>query len=162
MNIILCSHASRWHDIAVCVIRGSLKPEATHVQDIDVDVDVGEIQKVKFLWNNKVINLFRPKMGASQITVQSGKDGKEYVSDIPSVWLYLCTCLSLHPPILPIILHPASFLFTSSFITNSSVSQLSHLPDICSSNSLIKSPNFSSHLTTYPSDLLWKLEYNFP
>lgn len=81
------------------VIRGSLKPEARHVRDIDVDINVGEIQKVKFLWNNKVINLFRPTLGASQITVQSGVDGKEYVSDIPSLvsFMLLPAYASSHP-----------------------------------------------------------------
>ncbi|XP_052569236.1 pancreatic lipase-related protein 2 [Peromyscus californicus insignis] len=76
--ILVALYGSNGNSKQYEIFKGSLKPEAMHVQDIDVDVDVGEIQKVKFLWNNKVINLFRPKMGASQITVQSGKDGKEY------------------------------------------------------------------------------------
>ncbi|XP_007518517.1 pancreatic lipase-related protein 2 [Erinaceus europaeus] len=59
------------------IFRGSLKPDATYTSDIDVDLNVGQIQKVKFLWNNYVINLFWPKVGASKITVQSG-DGTEY------------------------------------------------------------------------------------
>lgn len=61
----------------VYVCRGSLKPEANHVRDIDVDINVGKVQKVKFLWNNHVINLFTYKLGASRITVQSGEDGTE-------------------------------------------------------------------------------------
>ncbi|XP_037599901.1 pancreatic lipase-related protein 2 isoform X2 [Cebus imitator] len=60
------------------IFKGSLKPDASYMHDIDVDLNVGKIQKVKFLWNNNVINLFRPKLGASQITVQSGEDGTEY------------------------------------------------------------------------------------
>ncbi|KAM5243672.1 pancreatic lipase-related protein 2-like [Hipposideros larvatus] len=60
------------------IFKGSLKPNAFHMLDIDVDLNVGTIQKVKFLWNNHVINLFRPKLGASQITVQSGQDGTKY------------------------------------------------------------------------------------
>ncbi|CAK6436074.1 unnamed protein product [Pipistrellus nathusii] len=60
------------------IFRGSLKPDANHVRDIDVDLNVGKIQKVKFLWNNHVINLFTYKLGASRITVQSGEDGTEY------------------------------------------------------------------------------------
>ncbi|KAM7074036.1 pancreatic lipase-related protein 2-like isoform 1-T2 [Molossus nigricans] len=60
------------------IFKGSLKPEASHMRDIDVDLNVGKIQKVKFLWNNHVINLFRPKLGASRITVQSGEDGTTY------------------------------------------------------------------------------------
>ncbi|XP_019315101.2 pancreatic lipase-related protein 2-like [Panthera pardus] len=60
------------------IFKGSLQPHASHMRDIDVDINVGKIQKVKFLWNNHVINLFRPKLGASQITVQSGENGTEY------------------------------------------------------------------------------------
>uniref|UniRef100_A0A452T5F6 Triacylglycerol lipase n=1 Tax=Ursus maritimus TaxID=29073 RepID=A0A452T5F6_URSMA len=60
------------------IFKGSLKPQANHTLDIDVDLNVGEVQKVQFLWNNHVINLFRPKLGASQITVQSGENGTEY------------------------------------------------------------------------------------
>ncbi|KAI4557808.1 hypothetical protein MJG53_018561 [Ovis ammon polii x Ovis aries] len=51
-------------------IGGSLQPDASHMHDIDVDLNIGKVQKVKFLWNNNVINLFRPKLGASRITVQ--------------------------------------------------------------------------------------------
>ncbi|XP_006920897.1 pancreatic lipase-related protein 2 [Pteropus alecto] len=60
------------------IFKGSLKPDASHMLVIDVDLNVGKIQKVKFLWNKHVINLFRPKLGASHITVQSGEDGTEY------------------------------------------------------------------------------------
>ncbi|XP_011856517.1 PREDICTED: pancreatic lipase-related protein 2 [Mandrillus leucophaeus] len=60
------------------IFKGSLKPDASHMHAIDVDLNVGKIQKVKFLWNNYVINLFKPKLGASHITVQSGEDGTEY------------------------------------------------------------------------------------
>ncbi|KAL6087378.1 hypothetical protein STEG23_027594 [Scotinomys teguina] len=70
--ILVALYGSNGNSKQYEIFKGSLKPEATHVQDIDVDVSVGELQKVKFLWNNKAINLLRPKMGASQITVQSG------------------------------------------------------------------------------------------
>ncbi|KAM9197643.1 pancreatic lipase-related protein 2-like [Dugong dugon] len=60
------------------IFKGSLRPDASHVLDIDVDLNVGEIQKVKFLWYNNMIDLFWPTLGASQITVQSGEDGTEY------------------------------------------------------------------------------------
>ncbi|XP_039727032.1 pancreatic lipase-related protein 2-like isoform X1 [Pteropus medius] len=60
------------------IFKGSLKPDASHMLVIDVDLNVGKIQEVKFLWNKHVINLFRPKLGASHITVQSGEDGTEY------------------------------------------------------------------------------------
>ncbi|TKC48561.1 hypothetical protein EI555_016242, partial [Monodon monoceros] len=60
------------------IFKGSLQPDASHMHDIDVDLNVGKVQKVKFLWNNNVLNLFRPKLGASRITVQSGEDRAEY------------------------------------------------------------------------------------
>lgn len=83
----------------VCTFRGSLQPHAIHMRNIDVDLNVGKIQKVKFLWNNHVINLFRPKLGASQITVQSGENGTKCVSLIPptSHCLYLPINLSTLP-----------------------------------------------------------------
>ncbi|OBS58925.1 hypothetical protein A6R68_09950, partial [Neotoma lepida] len=46
-----------------------------HVTEIDSDVDVGDLQKVKFLWYNNVINPTLPRVGASTITVERN-DGK--------------------------------------------------------------------------------------
>ncbi|XP_069755569.1 pancreatic lipase-related protein 2-like [Narcine bancroftii] len=46
-----------------------LKSEKEFTADIDVDKDVGEVTKVKFIWNNKLPNLFGPKIGAETITV---------------------------------------------------------------------------------------------
>ncbi|XP_037693500.1 pancreatic lipase-related protein 2-like [Choloepus didactylus] len=60
------------------IFKGSLKPDVSHMREIDMDLNVGKIQKVKFLWKNDVLNLFLPTLGASQITVQSGEDGTEY------------------------------------------------------------------------------------
>ncbi|XP_006088226.1 pancreatic lipase-related protein 2-like [Myotis lucifugus] len=60
------------------IFKGSLKPDAKHVRDIDVDINVGKIQKVTFLWNNQWINMFWYNLGASNITVQSGEYGTEY------------------------------------------------------------------------------------
>lgn len=94
----------------VCVFRGSLKPNAQHTLDIDVDLNVGKIQKVKFLWNNHVINIFPAKLGASQITVQSGQDGTKWVSFIPPNFLYLSINLSMHP-FIQIPPHPSMYSF---------------------------------------------------
>lgn len=111
----------------VCVFRGSLKPDASHMLVIDVDLNVGKIQEVKFLWNKHVINLFRPKLGASHITVQSGEDGTECVSFIlsKSYFLYLPIDLSVHtyihtnayPPVLYPSTHPLSHPFLSIHLT---------------------------------------------
>ncbi|XP_012519326.1 PREDICTED: pancreatic triacylglycerol lipase [Propithecus coquereli] len=57
------------------IFKGSLKPEDTHSAEFDSDVDVGDLQKVKFIWYNNVINLTLPKVGASKITVETN-DGK--------------------------------------------------------------------------------------
>ncbi|XP_070287912.1 pancreatic lipase-related protein 2-like [Myotis yumanensis] len=60
------------------IFSGSLKPRTKYVRDIDVDINVGKIQKVTFLWRKHGINLIWYKMGASRITVQSGEYGTEY------------------------------------------------------------------------------------
>ncbi|KAG8517421.1 Inactive pancreatic lipase-related protein 1 [Galemys pyrenaicus] len=75
------------------IFKGSLKPDANHVTGIDLDFDIGKIEKVKFLWNNHVINLFQPKLGASQITVQSsdGTDDFGIVEAAPRKCLNLPT-----------------------------------------------------------------------
>ncbi|XP_036988775.2 pancreatic triacylglycerol lipase [Artibeus jamaicensis] len=59
------------------VFSGVLKPDSIHSNDIDSDVDVGDLQEVKFLWYNNMINPTLPKVGASQITVERN-DGKVY------------------------------------------------------------------------------------
>ncbi|EHA99631.1 Pancreatic triacylglycerol lipase, partial [Heterocephalus glaber] len=51
------------------IYKGSLKPGNTHTSQIDSDVDVGDLQKVKFIWYNNVINLTLPRVGASRVTV---------------------------------------------------------------------------------------------
>ncbi|XP_059517525.1 pancreatic lipase-related protein 2-like isoform X1 [Myotis daubentonii] len=60
------------------IFKGSLKPDAKHVRDIDVDINLGKIQKIKFLSDNHWLNIFRDKLGASKITVQSGEYGTKY------------------------------------------------------------------------------------
>ncbi|XP_068953673.1 inactive pancreatic lipase-related protein 1-like [Petaurus breviceps papuanus] len=59
------------------IYKGVLIKESTHSSEIDVAVNVGTLEKVKFLWNNNVINPTFPKVGASKITVQT-EDGKEH------------------------------------------------------------------------------------
>uniref|UniRef100_A0A4X2M4Q8 Triacylglycerol lipase n=1 Tax=Vombatus ursinus TaxID=29139 RepID=A0A4X2M4Q8_VOMUR len=65
---------SRQYDI----FKGSLRPGASHKKEIDVDINVGKVEQVKFLWNNNVMNLFQPTLGASKVTVESGEDGTQY------------------------------------------------------------------------------------
>lgn len=64
----------------ISLSRGVLKPGSTHSNEFDADLDVGTIQKVKFLWNNHVVNPTLPKVGASKITVQKGEEKTVYVS----------------------------------------------------------------------------------
>lgn len=47
------------------IFKGSLKPDAKHVRDIDVDINVGKIQKVTFLWKKHWLNISWYKLGAS-------------------------------------------------------------------------------------------------
>ncbi|XP_043841868.1 inactive pancreatic lipase-related protein 1-like [Dromiciops gliroides] len=63
---------TKQHDI----FKGVLKTKSTHSNEIDVAVNVGTLEKVKFLWNNNAINPTFPKVGASKITVQT-EDGTE-------------------------------------------------------------------------------------
>lgn len=55
--------------------RGTLEPDSTHSNEFDSDVDVGDLQKVKFVWYNRVINPTLPRVGASKIMVERN-DGK--------------------------------------------------------------------------------------
>ncbi|NXQ23543.1 LIPP lipase, partial [Alaudala cheleensis] len=55
------------------ITRGTLKPSNTYTAYIDANVNVGDVTKVKFLWNNNVVNPGLPKLGASTITVEVGQ-----------------------------------------------------------------------------------------
>ncbi|XP_066476522.1 inactive pancreatic lipase-related protein 1-like isoform X1 [Tiliqua scincoides] len=57
------------------IFRGKLHPDETYTELIDVELNVGTVTKVKFLWNNNIINPTLPKLGAARITVQDGEDG---------------------------------------------------------------------------------------
>ncbi|CAK7301304.1 Pancreatic triacylglycerol lipase [Vulpes lagopus] len=59
------------------VFKGTLQPESTHSNEFDSDVEVGDVQKVKFVWYNNVINPTLPRVGASKITVERN-DGKVF------------------------------------------------------------------------------------
>lgn len=50
--------------------RGTLQADNTHSNEFDSDVDVGDLQKVKFIWYNNVINPTLPRVGASKIVVE--------------------------------------------------------------------------------------------
>ncbi|XP_007518537.1 inactive pancreatic lipase-related protein 1 [Erinaceus europaeus] len=60
------------------IFRGIIKPGSTHSKEFDAEMDVGTIQKVKFLWNNNVVNPSFPKVGATRITVQKGEEKTVY------------------------------------------------------------------------------------
>ena len=152
----------------VYVFRGSLQPDATHMHDIDVDLNIGKVQKVKFLWNNNVINLFRPKLGASRITVQGGEDRTECVSFIPSKVLFsIFSYQSVHQPIHSSIQSPTyasmhlstntciqPFLFIHLSV-HSSIQPSIQTPVVScfwpSSQLSIHLPNYSPQLSIYPS-----------
>ncbi|XP_041124925.1 inactive pancreatic lipase-related protein 1-like [Polyodon spathula] len=61
---------TRQHEIA----KTKLKPGSTYSAYIDTEVDVGEVQKVKFIWDNNQINPLLPKLGAQVLVLQRGKD----------------------------------------------------------------------------------------
>ncbi|MCJ8730624.1 hypothetical protein PDJAM_G00186700 [Pangasius djambal] len=57
---------------------GILSPGNTYKLLIDVEKEVDELTYVKFIWNNNVLNPLLPKFGATQITVQRGRDGETF------------------------------------------------------------------------------------
>uniref|UniRef100_A0A670Y7D6 Triacylglycerol lipase n=1 Tax=Pseudonaja textilis TaxID=8673 RepID=A0A670Y7D6_PSETE len=57
------------------IFRGNLRPGEIHTKLIDVELKVGTITKVKFLWNNVFINPTLPQLGAAKIMVQDGETG---------------------------------------------------------------------------------------
>ncbi|XP_059981958.1 pancreatic triacylglycerol lipase isoform X1 [Lagenorhynchus albirostris] len=59
------------------IFKGILQPDSTHSNEFDSDVEVGDVQKVKFIWYNNVINPTRPRVGASKISVERN-DGKVF------------------------------------------------------------------------------------
>lgn len=59
--------------------RGKLYPDETYTELVDAELNIGTVTKVKFLWNNDVINPTFPKLGAAKILVQAGEDGHMYV-----------------------------------------------------------------------------------
>lgn len=66
--------ASVNENVPISLPRGVIAPGATHSNEFDAELDVGTIQKVKFLWDNHVVNPTFPKVGASKITVQKGEE----------------------------------------------------------------------------------------
>ncbi|XP_028585974.2 inactive pancreatic lipase-related protein 1-like [Podarcis muralis] len=60
------------------IFKGKLQPDETYTHLIDVQLNVGSVTKVKFLWSNNIINPTLPKLGAAKITVQDGEDGTVY------------------------------------------------------------------------------------
>ncbi|XP_067858906.1 pancreatic lipase-related protein 2-like [Heptranchias perlo] len=60
------------------IARALLESGKTFTADIDVAKDIGEITKVKFIWNNKLPNLFGPKIGAETITILRVSDHQTF------------------------------------------------------------------------------------
>ncbi|XP_053547732.1 pancreatic lipase-related protein 2-like [Bombina bombina] len=58
------------------IYNGYIKTGSTYTAFIDVETNVGDLTKVKFLWNNNIIDILLTQLGAKTITVQKGKDGK--------------------------------------------------------------------------------------
>lgn len=60
---------------------------------------MGTIEKVKFLWNNNVVNPSFPKVGAAKITVQKGEERTEYVPSFAGLSHDVCRgCRESLPP----------------------------------------------------------------
>ncbi|XP_076982248.1 pancreatic triacylglycerol lipase [Tamandua tetradactyla] len=59
------------------IFKGYLQPGSTHSNEFDSDVNVEDVQKVKFIWDNSIINPTLPRVGASKIIVERN-DGKVF------------------------------------------------------------------------------------
>lgn len=70
-------YCSEWECFYFSISSGIIKPGSTLSGEFDSDIDVGTIEKVKFLWNNNVINPTLPKVGAAKITAQKGEEQTE-------------------------------------------------------------------------------------
>ncbi|XP_060624480.2 inactive pancreatic lipase-related protein 1-like isoform X1 [Anolis sagrei] len=60
------------------IFQGKLQPDENYTKLIDAELDVGTVTKVKFLWNNNIINPTLPRLGAAKVTIQDGEDGTVY------------------------------------------------------------------------------------
>ncbi|XP_063819409.1 pancreatic triacylglycerol lipase-like [Pseudophryne corroboree] len=58
------------------IYRGYINAKNAYTAYIDVDNNVGSLNNAKFVWNNNIIDILQPTIGASSVTVQYGKDGK--------------------------------------------------------------------------------------
>ncbi|XP_066457495.1 pancreatic triacylglycerol lipase-like [Eleutherodactylus coqui] len=58
------------------VYKGYIKPGSSYTAHIDVESNVGPLNRIKFVWNNDTINPLFPTLGASSATIQYGRDGK--------------------------------------------------------------------------------------
>lgn len=56
--------------------RGTLRPGRTYELLINAEVDVGDVTEAKFRWNNHIVNVLKPKYGASYLELQRAKDKK--------------------------------------------------------------------------------------
>uniref|UniRef100_A0A3Q3JMD6 Triacylglycerol lipase n=1 Tax=Monopterus albus TaxID=43700 RepID=A0A3Q3JMD6_MONAL len=54
--------------------KGKLVPGRAYDMLIDAEVDVGNVTKVMFRWDDYIINILKPNYGASKVEVQRGKD----------------------------------------------------------------------------------------
>ncbi|XP_067833169.1 inactive pancreatic lipase-related protein 1-like [Heptranchias perlo] len=61
---------TRQHEIT----KAKLRPGRTYSAFIDAELDLGEVTSVKFLWDNNVVNVFHPRLGAATITLERGND----------------------------------------------------------------------------------------
>uniref|UniRef100_A0A8I5MXS6 Triacylglycerol lipase n=1 Tax=Papio anubis TaxID=9555 RepID=A0A8I5MXS6_PAPAN len=76
-HILVSLFGSKGNSKQYEIFKGTLKSDNTHSNEFDSDVDVGDLQKVKFIWYNNVIDLNLPRVGASKIIVETN-DGKQF------------------------------------------------------------------------------------
>ncbi|XP_030060612.1 pancreatic triacylglycerol lipase-like [Microcaecilia unicolor] len=57
------------------IFKGFISPGKTYTAYIDAETDAGTLDRVKFLWNNNILNPLLPKLGAQDVVIQYGGDG---------------------------------------------------------------------------------------
>ncbi|XP_040292473.1 pancreatic lipase-related protein 2-like [Bufo bufo] len=73
-NIAISVQGSNGKTSEYTISRGIIMSDKTYTDFIDVEVDIGSISTVTFVWRSSLPNLLRRKLGASIVTLHYGKD----------------------------------------------------------------------------------------
>ncbi|KFO28968.1 Pancreatic triacylglycerol lipase [Fukomys damarensis] len=69
-----CTSYKDFESVSNCPSGGIITPGSSLSKEVDGELDVETVEKVKFLWNNDIVNPIFPKAGAAKIMVQKGEE----------------------------------------------------------------------------------------